>query len=80
MLAFVLKLFRRSDGVVVATFPDVPAAVAWGRDDGEAFSNAAEALKRALRRYVEAGFEIPLPRAKGVLIVEVEEPSVPAFA
>ena len=74
MLAFVLKLFRRSDGLVMATFPDVPVAVAYGRDDGEAFNNAAHALKRALRRYVEAGFDIPLPRATGVLLVEVEEP------
>jgi len=80
MLAFVLKLCRRSDGLILATFPDVPGAVAWGHDDSEAFCNAAMALKRALGRYVEAGFEIPRPRAKGVLLVEVEEPATPALA
>jgi len=65
MRAFSIRLFRRSDGMVRASFPDVPAAVAYGRDDSEAFANARRALCRALARYAELGFEPPVPRARG---------------
>ena len=77
MLTFALNLSRRSDGLVTATFPDVPMAVAYGNDDAEAIENAARALKEALDRYAVAGFELPAARAQGQLSVNVEMARIP---
>jgi predicted RNase H-like HicB family nuclease len=74
MPKFVVKLSHRSDGKVLATFPDVPMAIAYGRNAAEAYENAAKALARALRRYVEEGFDLPRARARGGLSVHVEAP------
>lgn len=80
MLTFALKLSHRSDGLVTAMFPDVPGAVAHGSDDAEAYDNAVAALKRALNRYVGAGFDLPTPRTPGRLAVSVEPPQITALA
>ena len=74
MLTFAINLFRQSDGVIRASFPDIPMAVAYGRTMHEAYEKAVEALREALDRYVVAGFELPVARATGDQFVRVEEP------
>lgn len=74
MPTFALKLSHRSDGKVLATFPDVPMAIAYGRNTSEAYDNAVKALARALRRYVDQGFDLPRARTQGDLSVQVDAP------
>ena len=69
MLTYALKLAHRYDGLVIATFPDVPAAVAYGRDHDEAIEQALPALEAALSRYVTAGHELPVPRSMSQIAV-----------
>ena len=69
MLTYALKLVNRYDGMVLATFPDVPEALATGRDDEEAVEQARCALEAALERYVSEGLELPVPRAAGRITV-----------
>ncbi len=49
------------DGTVLVTFADVPAAITFGADKGEALLNAVDALATGLSFYVEA--RKPLPPA-----------------
>jgi len=44
-----MRLVTRYDGMVVATFPDVPDAVGYGRDDEEAREEGLKALEAVLR-------------------------------
>ena len=69
MVTYALKLAHRYDGLVIATFPDVPAAVAYGRDHDEAVEQALPALEAALARYVTAGHALPVARSTGSLTV-----------
>ncbi|HLL59562.1 MAG TPA: type II toxin-antitoxin system HicB family antitoxin [Allosphingosinicella sp.] len=69
MLTYALKLADRYDGMVLATFPDVPEALAMGRDCEEAMEQAQGALEAALERYVSEGLELPTPRAGGRITV-----------
>jgi predicted RNase H-like HicB family nuclease len=48
MLTYAMRLSTRYDGMVVATFPDVPDAVGYGRDDEEAREEGLKALQAAL--------------------------------
>ena len=48
MLTYAMRLSTRYDGMVVATFPDVPDAVGYGRDDEEAREEGLKALKAVL--------------------------------
>ncbi|HEX8364416.1 MAG TPA: hypothetical protein VF603_03925 [Allosphingosinicella sp.] len=43
-----MRLVTRYDGMVVATFPDVPDAIGYGRDDEEAREEALKALEAVL--------------------------------
>jgi antitoxin HicB len=72
MLTYSLKLASNYDGMVRASFPDVPEAVALGRDDEEAMEEAARALNAALERYVAEGRAFPVPRTLGKLQVTTE--------
>ena len=45
----------------LATFPDVPGALTWGADIGEALENAEEVLELALGDYIEKQKELPIP-------------------
>jgi antitoxin HicB len=69
MLTYALRLATNYNGMVMATFPDVPEALALGRDDYEATEEAKRALEAALERYVEEGRALPEPRAGGSLRV-----------
>ena len=66
---YAVRLTRRQDGLTVASFPDVPEAVAYGRDDNEALDEASIALEAALRRRILNEQDIPEPRANGPLTI-----------
>ena len=72
MLTYSLKLSSNYDGMVMATFPDVPEAVALGRDDEEAVEQAKCALEAVLERYASEGLPLPTPRAGGSIRVTTE--------
>ena len=49
----------RDDGTLLVTFADVPEAITFGADEGEALLNAVDALETGLSFYVDA--RTPLP-------------------
>jgi len=65
MPGYAVTLARRYDGLFIASFPDVPDAVAYGRDSDEALEEAAKSLEAAIRRRVLGGEEVPEPQAEG---------------
>ena len=72
MLTYSLRLATNYNGMVMATFPDVPEAVALGRDHEEALEEAKRALEAVLERYEAEGRDFPRPRAGGSLRVTTE--------
>ncbi len=72
MLRYAVTLARRYDGLFTATFPDVPGAVAFGRDDQEALEEAARCLSSALARRARQGLPMPAPRTQGALTVAAD--------
>lgn len=48
------------DGTVLVTFPDVPEAITFGMDEGEALLNAIDALETGLSFYVDARKPLPV--------------------
>nr|WP_295372834.1 type II toxin-antitoxin system HicB family antitoxin [uncultured Sphingosinicella sp.] len=73
MLTYSLKLASNYNGMVMATFPDVPEAMALGRDHEEALEQAKHALEAALERYAAEGRDFPVPCAGGSLRVSTEK-------
>lgn len=69
MLTYAMRLTSRYDGLVVATFPDVPDAVGYGRDDEEAAEEGLKALESVLQAMTDAGEPIPQPVATSRLSV-----------
>ena len=69
MLTYAMRLATRYDGMVVATFPDVPDAVGYGRDDEEAREEGLKALEATLDLCQRAGAPLPLPCAAGAVTV-----------
>jgi predicted RNase H-like HicB family nuclease len=53
MADYAMKLTTRYDGMVVATFPDLPGVSALGMDDEDARSEAQRALAAALAEQEE---------------------------
>jgi antitoxin HicB len=49
------------DGTVQVTFPDVPEAITFGADEGEALLQAVDALESALSVYVAERAPLPVP-------------------
>ena len=74
MTTYALRLTSRYDGMVVATFPDVPEAVGYGRDDEEAREEAVRALDRVIEAARRSGEALPVPRASGSQWATVAEP------
>jgi predicted RNase H-like HicB family nuclease len=64
---YAVRLTRRHDGLFVASFPDVPEAVAYGQDDEEALEEASRSLEAAFRRRILSGEDLPEPRTAGKL-------------
>ncbi len=66
MAAYAVELMTRYDGLVIATFPDLPGVSALGRDDEEALGEA----KRALDEHARSGEALPEPMARGATLIE----------
>ena len=66
MAAYAVELMTRYDGLVIATFPDLPGISALGRDDEEALGEA----KRALDEHARSGEALPEPAARGTTRIE----------
>ena len=66
MAAYAVELMTRYDGLVIATFPDLPGVSALGRDDEEALGEA----KRALDEHVRSGEALPEPAAQRGTMIE----------
>jgi predicted RNase H-like HicB family nuclease len=69
MQRYAVTLARRYDGLFTATFPDVPDAIACGRDDEEALEEAGRSLEAALARRARQGLPLPVPRSHGPLTI-----------
>ena len=72
MLTYALKLADRYDGMVIATIPDLPEAMAMGRDIDEACHEARRALDCTLERYAAEGRPFPVPSAFSRLTVSTD--------
>ena len=77
MVSYAVQLVTRYDGLVIATFPDLPGVCALGRDDEEAREEAHRALVAALAGYEEAGLAPPEPRTrtKSMICVDLLVPA-----
>jgi antitoxin HicB len=61
MISYPVRLTPGEEGMVLVTFPDVPEAVACGRDEDEAIARAASVLELILGCYASEGRPIPQP-------------------
>ena len=80
MLTYAAKLATRYDGMVVATFPDVPDAVGYGRDDEEAREEGLKSLEAVLEACEAAGEPLPMPVARGSVTVTTSRFAAEAVA
>ena len=55
MASYAVRLVTRYDGLVIASFPDLPGVTALGRDDEEAREEARRALAAELAAYEAKG-------------------------
>lgn len=81
MSSYAVRLTTRYDGMVVATFPDLPGVIALGRDDEEAHDEARRALADAIAEFARDGVEPPAPSTPGLARISVEltaRPAIPA--
>lgn len=70
MTSYAVQLATRYDGLVIATFPDLPGVTALGADDAEALDQARDALADALADYEADGSAPPPPAFRGTTMVE----------
>jgi len=59
MVSYAVRLVTRYDGLVIASFPDLPGVSALGRDDEEALDEARRALEDELASLEARGLEPP---------------------
>ena len=80
MVSYAVRLVTRYDGLVMATFPDLPGVTALGRDDEEARDEARRALVAELAAYEAKGVAPPAPatRTGSMFEVELALPPLPA--
>ena len=79
MIRYAVQLATRYDGLVIASFPDLPGVTALGRDDEEALAEARRELEVALKGYAADGDAPPEPRTRGETMIEAE-PAIPLAA
>ena len=72
MVSYAVRLVTRYDGLVIATFPDLPGVTALGRDDEEALDEARSALADELASLEESGVAPPPPATHGGIMVSTE--------
>jgi predicted RNase H-like HicB family nuclease len=80
MVSYAVQLVTRYDGLVMASFPDLPGVTALGRDDEEARDEARRALADALVSFEQDGVAAPAPRARGDSLISVELQAKPVPA
>ena len=80
MVSYAVRLVTRYDGMVIATFPDLPGVSALGRDDEEARDEARRALADALAAFEAEGVVPPPPttRSGSTLSLELVARPMPA--
>jgi len=79
MASYAVQLVTRYDGLVIATFPDLPGVSALGRDDEEALAEARRELDAALNAYAQDGEAPPEPKTRGATTIEAT-PAIPLAA
>ncbi len=72
MVSYAVQLVTRYDGLVIASFPDLPGVTALGRDDEEARDEARRALADALASFEATGTAPPAARARGHMMISAE--------
>jgi predicted RNase H-like HicB family nuclease len=72
MVSYAVRLVTRYDGLVIATFPDLPGVTALGRDDEEALDEARRALEDELASLDARGVAPPEAKARGGATVSAE--------
>jgi predicted RNase H-like HicB family nuclease len=77
MVSYAVRLVTRYDGLVIATFPDLPGVSALGRDDEEALDEARRALEDELASLEANGLEPPSPTTRNGAMVSVEHVARP---
>jgi antitoxin HicB len=65
MLNYPARLTPDTNGTILVTFPDVPAAATFGDSEDDALARAADALETALMMYIEDRQPIPKPSSSG---------------
>jgi len=65
MVSYAVHLVTRYDGLVMATFPDLPGVRALGRDDEEALDEARRALDDEIASLEARGVAPPEPTVRG---------------
>ena len=77
MVSYAVQLVTRYDGLVIATFPDLPGVRALGRDDQEALDEARRALEDEIASLEAKGLTPPEPRARNGAMVSIEPVAKP---
>lgn len=72
MVSYAVRLVTRYDGLVIATFPDLPGVTALGRDDEEAREEARRALADELAAYEAKGVAPPEPVTRNGTMISTE--------
>jgi predicted RNase H-like HicB family nuclease len=72
MVSYAVRLVTRYDGLVMASFPDLPGVTALGRDDEEAREEARRALEAELASYEARGVEPPPPVTRNGTMISPE--------
>lgn len=80
MPSYAVELTTRYDGLVIATFPDLPGVTALGVDDEDARAGARRALEEALVMIGREGGAPPEARSQGGARIEVRNLASPVPA
>jgi predicted RNase H-like HicB family nuclease len=76
MARYAVQLATRYDGLVLATFPDLPGVSGLGRDDEEALAEAQRELAAALAALAAGGEAPPEALARGAMTIEADAPAL----
>jgi len=72
MVSYAVRLVTRYDGLVIATFPDLPGVTALGRDDEEALDESRRALADELATLEASGVAPPPAVTRSGVMVSAE--------